>query len=73
MEYQHQEEPPCRQTGGHGQPHAAGTEHPRGKFTKAQLQEMATRWGLPISLITTSAATPKTLQQFVSAVTFLAV
>eukprot|EP00439_Symbiodinium_sp_Y106_P055324 s4670_g7.t1 len=44
-----------------------------GKFTKAQPQEMATRWGLPISLITTSAATPKTLQQLVSAVTFLAV
>ena len=44
-----------------------------GKFTKAQLQEMATRWGLPVSLITTSAATPKTLQQLVSAVTFLAV
>ena len=44
-----------------------------GKFTKAQLQEMATRWGLPISLSTTSAATPKTLQQLVSAVTFLAV
>ena len=38
-----------------------------GKLTKAQLQEMAARWGLPISLIT------KTLQQLVSAVTFLAV
>eukprot|EP00439_Symbiodinium_sp_Y106_P042210 s5470_g5.t1 len=44
-----------------------------GKFTKAQLQEMATRWGLPISLITSTAATPKTLQQLVSAVTLLAV
>ena len=44
-----------------------------GKFNKAQLQEMATRWGLPISLITTAAATPKTLQQLVSAVTCLAV
>ena len=38
-----------------------------GKLTKAQLQEMAARWGLPISLIA------KTLQQLVSAVTFLAV
>ena len=43
------------------------------KLSKAQLQEMATRWGLPISLITSTAATPKTLQQLVSAVTFLAV
>ena len=41
-------------------------------FNKPALQEMATRWGLPISLIT-SAASPKTLQQLVAAVTFLAV
>ena len=44
-----------------------------GKYTKAQLQEMATRWGLPISLITATAASPKTLQQLIAAVTFLAV
>ena len=44
-----------------------------GKHTKAQLQEMATRWGLPISLITATAASPKTLQQLIAAVTFLAV
>ena len=54
-------------------PHAAGPTDPRkGKLRKAQLQEMATRWGLPISLITSSAATPKTLQQLISAVTFFA-
>ncbi|CAE7940268.1 unnamed protein product, partial [Symbiodinium sp. KB8] len=44
-----------------------------GKYTKAQLQEMATRWGLPISLITATAASPRTLQQLIAAVTFLAV
>ncbi|OLP93944.1 hypothetical protein AK812_SmicGene24107 [Symbiodinium microadriaticum] len=33
-----------------------------GKYTKVQLQEMATRWGLPISLITAAAASPRTLQ-----------
>ncbi|OLP76786.1 hypothetical protein AK812_SmicGene43235 [Symbiodinium microadriaticum] len=44
-----------------------------GKHTKAQLQEMATRWGLPISLITATAASPRTLQQLFAAVTFLAV
>ena len=44
-----------------------------GKHTKAQLQQMATRWGLPISLITATAASPKTLQQLIAAVTFLAV
>ena len=42
-------------------------------FNKPALQEMATRWGLPISLITSAAASPKTLQQLVAAVTFLAV
>ena len=41
-------------------------------FNKPALQEMATRWGLLISLVT-SAASPKTLQQLVAAVTFLAV
>ncbi|OLP89200.1 hypothetical protein AK812_SmicGene29372 [Symbiodinium microadriaticum] len=30
-----------------------------GKRTKAQLQEMATRWGLPISLTTATAASPR--------------
>ena len=44
-----------------------------GKYTKVQLQEMATRWGLPISLITAAAASPRTLQQLIAAVTFLAV
>ncbi|OLQ04612.1 hypothetical protein AK812_SmicGene12289 [Symbiodinium microadriaticum] len=29
-----------------------------GKYTKVQLQEMATRWGMPISLITAAAASP---------------
>ena len=29
MDYQRQEEPPCGQKDGHGQPHAAGAEHPR--------------------------------------------
>ena len=36
-------------------------------FNKPALQEMATRWGLPISLITSAAASPKTLQQLVAA------
>ncbi|CAE7921041.1 unnamed protein product, partial [Symbiodinium necroappetens] len=44
-----------------------------GQYTKVQLQEMATRWGLPISLITATAASPRTLQQLIAAVTFLAV
>ena len=44
-----------------------------GKYTKVQLQEMATRWGMPISLITAAAASPRTLQQLIAAVTFLAV
>ncbi|CAE7730033.1 unnamed protein product, partial [Symbiodinium sp. KB8] len=38
-----------------------------GKHTKVQLQEMATRWGLPISLITAAAASPRTLQQHIAA------
>ena len=44
-----------------------------GKYTKVQLQEMATRWGPSISLITAAAASPRTLQQRIAAVTFLAV
>ena len=44
-----------------------------GRFNKSQLQEMATRWGLPISLITSTSAHPKSLQQLIAAVTFLAV
>ncbi|CAE6952265.1 unnamed protein product [Symbiodinium sp. CCMP2592] len=43
------------------------------KYTKAELQEMATRWGLPISLTTAPKASPKNLQQLIAAVTYLAV
>ncbi|CAE7824317.1 unnamed protein product [Symbiodinium sp. CCMP2592] len=43
------------------------------KHTKAELQEMATRWGLPISLATAPKASPKNLQQLIAAVTYLAV
>ncbi|CAE7258432.1 unnamed protein product [Symbiodinium sp. CCMP2592] len=43
------------------------------KYTKAELQEMATRWGLPISLTTAPKVTPKNLQQLIAAVTYLAV
>ena len=42
-------------------------------FNKPVLQEMATRWGLPVSLMASAAASPKTLQQLAAAVTFLAV
>ncbi|CAE7190176.1 hypothetical protein AK812_SmicGene2104 [Symbiodinium microadriaticum] len=38
-----------------------------GKYTKVQLQEMATRWGPSISLITAAAASPRTLQQRIAA------
>ncbi|CAE7316699.1 unnamed protein product [Symbiodinium sp. CCMP2592] len=43
------------------------------KYTKAELQEMATRWGLPMSLTTAPKASPKNLQQLIAAVTYLAV
>ncbi|CAE7626873.1 unnamed protein product [Symbiodinium sp. CCMP2592] len=43
------------------------------KHTKAELQEMATRWGLPLSLTTAPKASPKNLQQLIAAVTYLAV
>ncbi|CAE7705352.1 tauD [Symbiodinium sp. CCMP2592] len=39
------------------------------KHTKAELQQMATRWGLPISLSTAPKASPKNLQQLIAAVT----
>ncbi|CAE7679264.1 unnamed protein product [Symbiodinium sp. CCMP2592] len=42
------------------------------KYTKAELQEMATRWGLPMSLTTAPKASPKNLQQLIAAVTYLA-
>ncbi|CAE7653106.1 unnamed protein product [Symbiodinium sp. CCMP2592] len=42
------------------------------KHTKAKLQEMATRWGLPISLATAPKASPKNLQQLIATVTYLA-
>ena len=40
---------------------------------KPKLQELATRWGLPIALVTSAGASPKNLQQLIAAVTFFAV
>ena len=40
---------------------------------KPQLQETATRWGLPIALVTSAGASPKNLQQLIAAATFFAV
>ena len=40
---------------------------------KPKLQELATRWGLPIALVTSAGASPKNLQQLIATVTFFAV